>query len=284
MDVMISRRKLLSLAAAAAPLVRLKAARKQMPIGIQLYSVRGELRKDLNATVTAVAKMGFDGVEFYAPYFEWDAARAKEVRTLLDGLGLKCFSTHNSAKAFEAASLPKAIELNHILGSQSVVMAHPGKVEGGESGWKKVAENLNKASDILKPAKLSAGYHNHNPEFRPIDGGKSPIAILTANTVKAVKLQLDVANCLDSGGDPVAFLRQNAGRVESLHVKDWTSEGGKAYRVILGDGIGKWGAIFDAAESVGGARYYLIEQEECDHPQMEAAKLSLDAFRKLHGA
>ena len=281
MEVMLSRRELLSLAAATATL---QAARKKMPIGIQLYSVRNELRKDLEGTIRAVAKMGFDGVEFYAPYFDWDAARAKEVRKLLDELGLKCFSTHNSAKAFEAASLPKAIELNHILGSRSVVMAHPGKVEGGADGWKRVAENLNKAAETLKPAKLNAGYHNHNPEFRPIDGGKSPIAILAANTVKAVRLQLDVANCLDSGGDPVAFLKQNAGRVESLHVKDWTSEGGKAYRVILGDGIGKWSAIFDAAESVGGARYYLIEQEECDHPQMEAAKLSLDAFRKLHGA
>ena len=71
---------------------------KKIPVGIELYSVRGELVKDLNGTVTAVAKMGYQVVEFYSPYFNWTPEQAKDVRKLLDDLGIKCLSTHNGAQ------------------------------------------------------------------------------------------------------------------------------------------------------------------------------------------
>ena len=77
----------------------LLAQTKKVPVGIELYSVRGELTKDLKATVTAVAKMGYEVVEFYSPYLNWTPEAAKDVRKLLDDLGIKCLSTHNSAQA-----------------------------------------------------------------------------------------------------------------------------------------------------------------------------------------
>src|SRR5580693_7016251 len=107
---MITRRSMLALA--AAPLL-LGDDVKKLPVGLELYSVRGELKKDLNATVTAVAKMGYQCVEFYAPYFEWTVDQAKQVRNLTDDLGLKCYSTHNSPAAFTGDGIAKAIELNH---------------------------------------------------------------------------------------------------------------------------------------------------------------------------
>ena len=227
--------------------------------------------------------MGYQVVEFYAPYYSWDANYAKTVRKLLDDTGMKCLSTHNAATTFTPENLPKAIELNHIVGSKAVIMAHPGKVEGGVDGWKQVAEKLNRASELLQPQGLRAGYHNHNPEFRPLPGGPAPIDIVAKNTRKEVALQLDVANCLDSGGDPVEYIKAHAGRITSMHIKDWSPEPGKAYAVILGDGSAKWDQIFTTAESLGGVQYYLIEQEACAHPEMEAAKLSLEAYRRLHG-
>jgi len=283
---MTHRREFLTYAASAfaAASSQLKAspARKNLPIGIQLYSVRGQLKKDLMDTVRAVGKMGYQCVEFYAPYYSWDAAYAQSVRKLLDDSGLKCYSTHNSATTFEPAGLPKAIELNHIIGSKTVVMAHPGKVTGGTDGWKAVAEKLNKASEILQKDGLHAGYHNHNPEFRKLDDGGVPIDLIAGGTRKEVALQLDVANCLDSGGDPVAYIQAHKGRIQSMHIKDWTPENGKAYAIILGEGSAKWPAIFDAAESVGGVEYYLVEQEQSPHPEMEAVKLSLEAYKRLH--
>ncbi|MEO7649215.1 MAG: sugar phosphate isomerase/epimerase, partial [Bryobacteraceae bacterium] len=93
---------------------------------MELFSVREELSKDLFGTVTAVAKIGYQGVEFYAPYFQWTPAYAKEVRKLLDDLGIVCFSTHNGSSSFTPENLSKAIELNTILGSKLVVMASAG--------------------------------------------------------------------------------------------------------------------------------------------------------------
>ena len=69
-------------------------------------------------TVRAVAKMGYAVVEFYSPYYDWTPGYAKEVRKLLDDLGIRCLSTHNSANALSPEGLGKAIELNQILGCQ----------------------------------------------------------------------------------------------------------------------------------------------------------------------
>ncbi|HEY2843836.1 MAG TPA: sugar phosphate isomerase/epimerase, partial [Bryobacteraceae bacterium] len=90
------------------------AAGKKIPIGLELFSVRDALMKDRTTTVSAVAKMGYEVVEFYAPYFDWTTANAKDVRKQLDDLGIRCNSTHNNPASFTAEGLPKAIELNQI--------------------------------------------------------------------------------------------------------------------------------------------------------------------------
>jgi sugar phosphate isomerase/epimerase len=195
---------------------------KHVPVGLELYSVRDEMKKDLLGTVRRVGQMGYEGVEFYSPYFEWTPEYAKEVRKVLDEVKLKCWSTHNGAKSFDAANIQKAIDLNGILGSKYVVMASAGKVEGLD-GWKKVAEILTEGQTKLKTAGMKAGYHNHQTEFKPIDG-KRPMEVLAANTPKDVMLQLDVGTCIEVGSDPVAWIKANPGRINSLHCKEWTKE------------------------------------------------------------
>ncbi len=277
---LISRRVFLA-TAAAAPLAS-RAAAKKIPVGLELYSVRDELKKDLIGTVRAVAKIGYEGVEFFSPYFDWTAERAKEVRKVLDDTGMRCFSTHNGAKSFTAENLPHAIELNQIIGSKFIVMASSGKVNG-IAGWKGVAETLNRAAEKLKPIGLRAGYHNHLPEFQPVEG-QLPMEVLAANTGKDVMLQLDVGPCIESGNDPVAWIDKHPGRIRSLHVKDWAPAPEKGYKVLLGEGAAPWKKIFQAAEKTGGAEYYLIEQEGSAYPPLETAERCLAAFKKLHTA
>jgi sugar phosphate isomerase/epimerase len=263
--------------AAAAPLLGKK---QRIPIGLELFSVRDDLKKDLMGTVRAVAKMGYEDVEFYAPYAEWKADYAKEVRKLLDELGIRCLSTHNSRASFAGAGLEHAIELNQILGCKIIVMASPGKVTTMD-GWKQVAEELNQASEKLKPIGLRAGYHNHLAEFQPLEG-KRPIEVIAANTRKDVVLQFDVGTCLEAGSDPVAWIDANPGRIASMHSKDWSPEPGKGYTVLFGDGVGNWKKIFKAAEKTGGLEYYLIEQEGSALLPLETAQRCLDTYRKLH--
>src|SRR5262245_22753251 len=134
----ISRRSFLALAGAA-PFALAAYKGKRVPVGLELYSVRNELAKDLMGTVRAVAKLGYEVVEFYSPYYQWTPDYAKEVRKLLDDLKIRCLSTHNGANAFTPEGIQKAIELNQILGAKYVVMASAGRVEGLD-GWKGVAE------------------------------------------------------------------------------------------------------------------------------------------------
>jgi len=277
----VSRRALLT-TIAAAPVIFAKG--KKVPVGLELYSVRNELTKDLFGTVTAVAKQGYECVEFYSPYFQWTPAYAKDVRKLLDDLGVKCHSTHNGSNSFTPENIDKAMELNQIIGSKMIVMASAGRVEGID-GWKKVAERLSTAADKLKSAGMRAGFHNHQVEFKPIDGVR-PMEVLAKNTPKNVVLQLDIGTCVEVGVDPVQWINQNAGRINSMHLKDWAPETGhadKGYKVLFGEGAAPWKKIFDAAEKKGGIEFYLIEQEGSRFTPLETSEKCLASYKKMHG-
>jgi sugar phosphate isomerase/epimerase len=260
-------------------LTTIASAAKHVPVGLEMYSVRGELAKDAPGTVRAVAKMGYEVVEFFAPYLAWTPEQAKDMRKLMDDLGIRCNSTHNNGPSFTAEGLPKAIELNKILGSRYVVMASAGRVVGLD-GWKKVADQLSDASEKLKPAGLRTGYHNHKPEFVAIDG-KRPMEVLAANTPAEVMLQLDVGTCVEAGYDPVAWINANPGRIHCIHCKDWAPGPDKGYRVLFGEGDSPWTRIFAAAEASGGVEYYLIEQEGSRFPELETAERCIANWKKL---
>src|ERR1700690_2748144 len=272
----VSRRSFLALSSTL-PLAVTVGCGKHVPVGLELYSVREDLRKDLTGTVTAVAKMGYQVVEFYAPYYDWTPAYAKDVRKLMDDVGVSCNSTHNSPVALAPAGLPKAIELNQILGAKFIVMASAGKI-GTLDGWKDVAAQLTQAADTLRPQGLRAGYHNHQLEFTPVDG-KRPLEVIAAGTPKDVMLQLDVGTCIEAGSDPVAWIEANPGRIHSVHCKDWSKA--KGYDVLFGEGEAPWAKLFAAAESTGGVEYYLIEQEGSQYPKLETVDRARANWKKV---
>ncbi len=278
----LTRRSFVALSATLVP--SLAWAKKKIPIGLELYSVRDELGKDLMGTVRAVGKMGYEVVEFYSPYFRWTPDYAKEVRKLLDDLGVRCLSTHNDNTAFNAENLQKAIDLNQAIGSRTVVMASPGRINGLDD-WKKVAEKLTAGHEKFKAVGMRAGYHNHKSEFVPVDG-KRPLEILADNTPKDMMLQLDVGTCMEAGSDPVAWVNAHPGRIRSMHVKDWApgeEKDNKGYRVLFGEGTTPWKNLLKAAEKKGGVEYFLIEQEGSRYTSLETAQRCLDLFKKMRG-
>lgn len=278
----VSRRTFLAMAGAVPFAASAFAQLRKVPIGIELYSVRNELMKDLNGTVTAVAKMGYQVVEFYSPYFEWTVDRAKEVRKLLDDLGVTCHSTHNGGASLTADGLPKAIELNQIIGSKYIILASPGKIAGID-GWKELAGRLTSAAEKLRPLGMATGFHNHQLEWRPVDGQR-PMDILAAGTPKDVALQLDAGTCVEVGADPIAWINANPGRIKSIHLKDWGAGEGRGYAVPFGEGDVPWKGLLDAAERTGGVEYYLIEHEVSAPGQALAmAERCLDNYKKLRG-
>lgn len=271
------------LAAAAAASLPAFSAKSKIPVGLELYSLRDMMKTDLMGTIRAVAKMGYEGVEFFSPYADWSLEQAKEVRKLLDEVGLKCWSTHNSAKVFQAENLGRVTELNSILGSRIVIMASAGSKIESIDGWKAVAETLNQAADSLKQAGMKAGFHNHQVEFLPLAGHK-PIEVLARNTSQDVVLQLDVGTCLQAGSDPVAWIEKNPGRIRSIHCKEWSADPAKGYKVLFGEGDAPWKAIFAAAEKTGGVEHYLIEQEGSNLAPIDTVQRCLENFRRMRSS
>jgi sugar phosphate isomerase/epimerase len=251
-----------------------------IPVGLELYSVREALKLDLEGTVRAVAQLGYQCVEFYAPYYEWTEIQTKQMRKLLDDLGIRCYSTHNDEKYFSAENINRARDLNLILGSKYMVMAYS-EPKSGVDGWKAVADELNAAAGKLEPSGLKVGYHNHQAEWKAVEGVR-PMEVLAKNTKPSIMLQLDVGTCLDAGSDPVAWIRANPGRIHSLHLKDWSPDPAVGYKALFGEGSADWKNIFAAAESVGGVEYYLLEQEGSRFGELETAKRCLAAFRAKH--
>jgi len=100
---------------------------------------------------------------------------------------------------------------------------------------------------MFKPAGIRAGYHNHQTEFKAIEG-KRPIEVIAAGTPKNVMLQLDVGTCVEVGQDPVAWIKANKGRINCIHCKEWSAEPGVGYKALFGEGKAPWKEIFTAAE------------------------------------
>lgn len=270
----ITRRTLLS-AAALAPLASF-AQNKKIPIGLELFSVRKALQEDLMGTVRKVAALGYEDVEFFSPYYSWTLEQAKDVRKLMDDVGIKCLSTHNSFTNYKPENIQKAIDYNKILGSDILVIASSGRPQNLDD-WKKITETLAEGHGKLRAAGLRGGYHNHQAEFTPLEG-KRPIEVIAEGTPKDFVMQFDVGTCVEMGSDPVAWINANPGRIRSMHLKDWNKE--KGYRVLYGEGAVPWKPVLAAAEKTGGLEFLLIEQEGSEFSEMETAQRCLAIYKK----
>jgi len=291
-QALLSRRQFALLAAASTASLNAQTKR-QFPIGLQQTAVGRNIQQDLTGTLRAIAKMGYDIIEFSAGTFmNWTPDQARQVRSLLDELNLKCRSTHNEIVSFSGDGLSKSIELNQIIGSDTLVSVRgPGPTPGAGRGagrggtpatpptldaWKRFSEQLSQAADRIRSAKMTLGFHNHGIEFEAVEGGMRPIDILAANK-DIMSFHLNVGLCLQAGGDPIAFIEQCPGRIQSLLVQDYK-------------GQARWKEIFDSAEKTGRLQFYLlqrtdglflVQREGTD--LLDFAEKDLRYFRQLHG-
>jgi len=273
----LSRRELLrtvSAALGAAPIILRGAARKKIPIGVQLYSVGGPAKADLPGTLAAIKKMGYDGVEFAGYYNK----TAQELRQLLDDNGLKACGTHTALTTMVGDQLQPSIEFNQILGNRFLIAPSLPKTNIATlEAWAKTAETFNEIAAKLKPLGMVTGFHNHTVEFQPLEG-QVPIEYFCTKTSQDVIVQLDVGHAVHAGADPAAFIRKFPGRSRSVHIKEWTAAK-KAY--VVGEGDVNWPPVFDACESVGATEWYVIEEETRAFQGTEGIEKSVQSLKKL---
>jgi len=278
-----TRRDVLKLGAGAAALmatgleVRTLAAKpagKKIPLALQLYSVRNDCAKDLAGVLAAVAKMGYVGVEFAGYY----GHEPKEIRKLLDDNGLKCCGTHTHINALLGDALKNTVELHKTLGTIYInVPGLPHKYFADAKACIETAKLFNELAEKLKSDGMQIGYHAHGGDFKKIDG-KTSWDIFFSHTNPAVNMQLDVGNCLGGGGDPYAILKEYPGRAKTIHIKEY---GGKPGAVI-GEGDVKWNEIFHLCETIGGTKWYIVEQEGYGAiTPLEAVKRCIENLHKM---
>lgn len=259
----------MGLAGCAAPHACACGKKKTIPVGVQLYSVREDCKKDFPGTLAALAQMGYAGVEF-AGY--WNRS-AQEVRKMLDDNGLVACGSHTASELVQPDKLPATIEFNQIIGNKFIIV--PDMSGKTRQVWLDKARQFSDLAAQLAPLGLSIGYHSHFHDFHPVEG-ELPWEIFGANTSAKVILQLDTSNCCDGGADPLTELKKFPGRTRSIHIKP---NGGGPEAVIGEDKIA-WAAVFDYCETQGGTQWYVMEHETSQQP-LETIRRTYAALKKF---
>ncbi|HNQ89751.1 MAG TPA: sugar phosphate isomerase/epimerase [Verrucomicrobiota bacterium] len=246
---------------------------KKIPVGLQLYSVREDCAKDLVKTVTAVARMGYRGVEF-AGYHGRDA---KTLRRLLDDVGVVCCGTHIGLDTLLGDNLPQTIEFNQTLGNRFLIV--PGldaKHTSSRQAWLNTARLFNEIAEKVKPHGMRVGYHNHTTEFHPLDG-ELPWDTFFGNTRKDVVMQFDTGNAMHGGGDATVYLKRYPGRAATVHIKPFSKSKPNA---LLGDDELPWPDIFRLCETIGNTEWYIVEYESDAYPPLISVEKTLEVMRR----
>lgn len=256
----------------------LSAVRKPLPLGIQLYTVRDMMAKDLDGTLHQVAAAGFQEVEA-AGYFGKTATQFKQA---VDNAGLRCVSVHHPLSDLLTKG-EELIEYVHDLGASYLICSSPrtkdpSAKEMSLDDWKWDADQFNQLGEKTKKVGIHFGYHNHVGEFKKLDGEIPYDELLSTTDPKLVTMEMDCGWVAAAGLRPADYLKQYPNRFSLLHVKDMVLGEGKPHSTELGHGSIDYAAVYAAA---GNVKHAFYEQEEFGIPAMEALKISADYLKKL---
>lgn len=253
------------------------AAASKTITGIQLYSVRDDMKKDPLGTLKALADMGYQYVE-HANYInrKFYGYSAAEFKKILEGHGLKMLSGHtvmgkdhwDASKRDFTDAWKYTVEDAAIVGQQIVISPWLDEsLRKNMDDMKRYMEVFNKSGELCKKSGMRFGYHNHNFEFSQSLDGKKIYDIILDNTDPAlVAQQLDMGNLYGTGADAYEIVKKHPGRFLSMHVKDEIKaakgEMSDGYEsTVLGTGVANTRAITDLGKKSGGTLHFIIEQE-----------------------
>jgi sugar phosphate isomerase/epimerase len=280
----ITRRHFLKTSSAAAALLSTgvgHAASLNLPVGLQLYSVRTLLPNDYAGTLKQVAAAGYKEVEA-AGFFNMPV---EQVKAAMTAAGLRCVSAHYGLGLLmphldEIMPFCKSLGVGYIVCSSPMHQNPAAKGPLSLDDWKWSADQFNQIATKVEGAGMRFAYHNHHAEFDVIDG-TMPYDVLLKNTDPAkVNFELDCGWVVIGGQDPVHYLKTYPTRIVMLHVKDFKDK--KEPSVELGTGSIDYAPIFAAAAAAGHVRHCFVEQEEFQAPIMESLAVDAKYMKKFH--
>jgi sugar phosphate isomerase/epimerase len=242
------------------------------PLGVQLYTLRTEMERDVAATLARVAEIGYGEVEF-AGYFGHSPS---EIRRFLADAGLRAPSAHLAFDLVEKA-WPATLEAAAAVGHEYVVVPSiPEPMRASLDDWRRIAERLTLAAAEARAAGLQFAYHNHDFEFQEMEGRTPLNVFLETSDPDLVQLELDVFWIVDAGGDPIVFIDRWPGRIPLVHVKGRAGDG---RMTDVGSGVIDWTEIFRHRERAG-IRHYFVEHDDPQEP-FQSVKSSLRYLSQL---
>ncbi len=245
---------------------------RKIPIGFQLYTVRGEFSRNVPATLKTLGQLGYKGVEFWGyggtpnVYQQYSAV---DLRKLLDEHGLKCCGMHLELKALSSENLERTIENNQALGSQFLNVAAAKEKMGSENAIGELAAILTQAAAQCKPHKMTVGYHAHPFDFVKIND-RFAWEILFSRLQPDLNMQMDVGNCLGGNGDPIAMLKKFPGRTRTIHIKEHQD---KTFESDF------YKEVFRLCETTSATQWYIVEM---GGPEGNGFDVPREALAKLH--
>jgi sugar phosphate isomerase/epimerase len=235
------------------------------PLGLQLYSLRDEFKKDVPATLAKVHDFGFRTVELAGTYGkspdEFTALLAKhELKAVAGHFGFERFRDDPEGVAKEA----KALGLEW---AGTAWVPHKGEVT--EDWARETAKVFNRAGEVLAKQGIKFYYHNHGYEFVTNQMGTVFDLLVKETTPGLVYFEMDVMWVVFPGQDPTKLMEKHAGRWALMHIKDLKKgvptgslSGGTDTRndVVVGTGQTDWASLLRASQKAG-VKHYFIEDE-----------------------
>lgn len=251
----------------------------RIPIALQLYSVRQACAEDLAGTLEAVAKMGYEGVEFAGFYNR----SAKELRQMLADNGLQVAGAHIRLDELTGDQFQRTVEFNQELGNKYLILPSvPESMRNTKEACLQTARLLDELAEKLLPYGMFTGYHNHKVEVQPLPGQQDPsvsaFTTLFDATRPEVVVQIDIGHAMRGGADPVALIERYPGRAKTVHVKEYAPNDDAA---VVGEGVVPWADVFSACERVGGTEWYIVEHEHYSRSPLECVELCLKNLRAM---
>lgn len=257
-------------------------------IGVQLYTLRAEMKKNLQKTLEKVADIGFKEVEF-AGYFE---NKPRDIRYLLDDSGLSAPAAHIAYQDL-GPSLSEAIENAQLLGHQYLVNPWiDAAIREQPDGWRRIAEVFNRAGEQCKRAGIQFCYHNHHFEFVPLNGELPYDVLLQECDADLVKMELDLCWITLAGKDPEDYFQRYPGRFPLVHLKQLKNLPTQDFRVALpfdqvfpeitkvGPGVIDWEKQLFMPHCAG-IQHYFVEHDVAKSP-FDSIQQSFDYLKELN--
>ena len=257
-------------------------------LGVQLYTVRDEMKKDFEGTIAKVASIGYTEVEF-AGYFRHTP---QQVRAVLDKNGLTSPSCHVDYKVLVPDQWPSQLESAKIIGQSYIVNPWiPEKLRKTDDDWKRAADTFNRAGEAARNAGIQFAYHNHWFEFLPVNGKRPYDILLQRCDPNLVKMELDLCWITVAGADPLEYFDRYPGRFPLVHVKDIkkrpkvSTSGSQDFGSSLkdmtevGSGMIDWKRIFAQSDKAG-IKHYIVEHDKPAAP-FDSIKTSYEYLNNL---